>query len=355
MGGDTRTGSIPVTSIKKVMRGMAFCFGKNLLYYSLHSYFFMVFYFCRRRIRLFLKGYIKIIIHFVIHKNLIIDKNKLYSILNIGSDWLGKRNVAINNYLSDKERFADLFNVKVFSGKQIVMPEDLTDMDTKALRIYHNAEESIHEEFIRDQLKQWKYGARLLILGLEPESSVHYALPVKIMKYESIQYEKNYKQIQKKHRKDRDLSQDEYISGFGKRDFLNPVITIALYHGKEEWDAPITLFDLIVTLSNSEDIMVKKEECCSEGGYDMCRALQEWLEEERAAGRQKGLREGRQEGRQEGELLCLIGLTMKKKEKGMSTKEIAELLEEDEKFIQKIVHAMNLAHSGVPEEVFMYM
>ena len=352
----------------------------------------------------------------------------MYSILNIGSDWLGKRNVAINNYLSDKERFADLFNVKVFSGKQIVMPEDLTDMDTKALRIYHNAEESIHEEFIRDQLKQWKYGARLLILGLEPESSVHYALPVKMMKYESIQYEKNYKQIQKKHRKDRDLSQDEYISGFGKRDFLNPVITIALYHGKEEWDAPITLFDmidfgnmpeeireevksycndfhvnlldinhpensekfrtdlrevfgfllrqndkkalkeyvenndnfrhlkedtydLIVTLSNSKDIMVKKEECCTEGGYDMCRALQEWLEEERAAGRQKGLREGRQEG----ELLCLIGLTMKKKEKGMGTKEIAELLEEDEKFIQKIVHAMNLAHSGVPEEVFMYM
>ena len=39
----------------------------------------------------------------------------------------------------------------------------------------------------------------------------------------------------------------------------------------------------------------------------------------------------------------------------MGTKEIAELLEEDEKFIQKIVHAMNLAHSGVPEEVFMYM
>ena len=337
---------------------------------------------------------------------------------------MGKRNVTVNNYFADKERFADLFNVKLFGGKQVVLPEDLVDMDTKALRIYHNAEGNGYEEFVRDQLKQWKYGARLLVLGLEPENSVHYALPIKLMKYESIQYEKNYRRIQKRHRKKKDLKQKEYISGFGKADYLEPVITIALYHGKEEWDAPVSLhemlsfesmpeeireevknycndfhvnlldvnhpndtdkfktdlrevfgflvrqndkhalqkyiesnvnfrclkedtYDMIMVLSNTKEMMVKKEKYGTEGGYNMCLAIREWGEEERAA--------GRQEGRQEGEMLCLISLTMKKKERGLSVEEIAGIFEEDELVIQKIFIASEKAGSGLPEEIFMYM
>lgn len=32
---------------------------------------------------------------------------------------MGKKNVVVNNYLADKERFADLFNVVIFEGKQV--------------------------------------------------------------------------------------------------------------------------------------------------------------------------------------------------------------------------------------------
>ncbi len=332
---------------------------------------------------------------------------------------MGKNNVIVNHYFADKERFADLFNVEIFGGKQVVSPEDLVDMDTKALRI--SSTENMYEEFVRDQLKQWKYGARLLVLGLEPENSVHYALPIKLMKYESIQYEKNYSRIQKRHRKEKDLNQKEYISGFGKSDYLEPVITIALYHGNEEWDAPVSLqgmmsfesmpeeireevrnycndfhvnlvdvnhldgvdkfktdlrevfgfllrqndkealkdyiesnenfrhlkedtYDVIMALSNTREMMVKKEKYSTEGGYNMCLAIREWGEEERAA--------GRQEGRQEGEMLCLITLAMKKKEKGLSVKEIADLLEEREDLILKIFHASENVKSGLPEEIY---
>lgn len=94
-------------------------------------------------------------------------------------------------------------------------------------------------------------------------------------------------------------------------------------------------------------MMVKKEKYGTEGGYNMCLAIREWGEEERAA--------GRQEGRQEGEMLCLISLTMKKKERGLSVEEIAGIFEEDKLLIQKIFIASEKAGSGLPEEIFMYM
>ena len=42
---------------------------------------------------------------------------------------MGKRNAAVNNWLSDNRRFADLFNGAVFDGKQIIRPEELEDLD----------------------------------------------------------------------------------------------------------------------------------------------------------------------------------------------------------------------------------
>ncbi|MBM6752670.1 transposase, partial [Mediterraneibacter glycyrrhizinilyticus] len=41
---------------------------------------------------------------------------------------MGKADIAVKNWLSDKERFADLFNGTVFGGKQVVLPENLEDM-----------------------------------------------------------------------------------------------------------------------------------------------------------------------------------------------------------------------------------
>ena len=36
---------------------------------------------------------------------------------------MGSANVAVNSWLSDRERFADLFNGTLFDGKQLIHPE----------------------------------------------------------------------------------------------------------------------------------------------------------------------------------------------------------------------------------------
>lgn len=158
---------------------------------------------------------------------------------------MGEINVIMNEFLADNERFADLFNVIIFGGKQVVSAKDLSDMDTKARRCGEHVRGNRSREFVRDHLKRWKCGSKVVLLGLEPEDSVHYALPVKVMNYESIQYDKDYKETRKQHWKEKNLTNREYISGFSGSDRLIPVITIVLYHGKERWDAPKSISEML--------------------------------------------------------------------------------------------------------------
>lgn len=63
----------------------------------------------------------------------------------------------------------------------------------------------------------------------------------------------------------------------------------------------------------------------------------------------------RAEGKEEGRWLQLIHLTMRKKEKGMEAKEIAELLEEEETTIERIFVAVMMSKSQDAEKVYECM
>lgn len=146
---------------------------------------------------------------------------------------MGKKNIVWNDYISKKERFADFFNGVVFHGKQMVHPEDLTELNTKLWR-RQQGKNSYHE-YIRDVVQMWNYQGKKYILGLEPEESPHSALPVKYMNYESLEYDRQYKEILQNHRRKKDLSSGQYLSGFSKTDRLIPVVTFGVYLGEKLW------------------------------------------------------------------------------------------------------------------------
>ncbi len=152
---------------------------------------------------------------------------------------MGKKNIVFNDYISQNDRFADLYNGVVFKGKQVIRPEALRTIDSKVWR--RKKEKNSYHEFLRDHAKIWDYEGTKLVLGLEPEESVHFALPVKYMNYESIQYDNEYKRIVREHRQKRDLAREEYISGFAKMDTLMPVITLGVYLGREKWSGATQL------------------------------------------------------------------------------------------------------------------
>ena len=59
-------------------------------------------------------------------------------------------------------------------------------------------------------------------------------------------------------------------------------------------------FDVMVQYANAEELVGRKEEYEKEGKVDMCKAITEWLAEEREAGMQAGIQTGIQRGIQTG-------------------------------------------------------
>ena len=146
---------------------------------------------------------------------------------------MGKKNIIWNDYISKNERFADFINGVIFQGEQLVQPEALITLDSKLWRT--DQKKNSYHEFIRDMVKIWEYQGIKYLFGLEPEESPHLALPVKYMNYESVEYDRQYKETVKQHRNKQDLSAEEYLSGFAESDRLMPVITIGIYLGEKTW------------------------------------------------------------------------------------------------------------------------
>ena len=111
-------------------------------------------------------------------------------------------------------------------------------------------EESETAQRYRDVLKSCVIkrgeGACYVLLGVENQTNIHYAMPVRAMVYDALQYDKQVKRIAQQHRQDKGAkpTRDEFLSGFTKRDTLIPVITIVIYFGTQKWDAPLSIHEM---------------------------------------------------------------------------------------------------------------
>lgn len=99
---------------------------------------------------------------------------------------MGTKDTKAKEYLSDNGRFADLCNVVLFQGEQVVKAEELQEMDTtEVLSVFGTDRKEQHVQRWRDVLKQAVvrlYGrVYFMIIGAEHQTDVHYAMPVKNM------------------------------------------------------------------------------------------------------------------------------------------------------------------------------
>ena len=166
---------------------------------------------------------------------------------------MGKADTLTKQYMQDAEVFADVFNYLLYDGEQIIHPEQLHAIDTTALAsLTGDGSESARVQVYRDVLKYvtaMEDGkCAYLILGIENQSKIHYAMPVRNMLYDALQYNAQIREAAKKHsnsKKTEKLTNEEYLSGFSKNDRLLPVITLVVYFGSKPWDAPKSLFEML--------------------------------------------------------------------------------------------------------------
>ena len=93
--------------------------------------------------------------------------------------------------------------------------------------------------------------AAYILLGIENQTDIHYAMPVRNMIYDALQYGKQVADTAANHRKSdksfRKRTSEEYLSGFYKEDVLKPVVTLVIHFGADEWDAPLSLHEMMGT------------------------------------------------------------------------------------------------------------
>ncbi len=163
---------------------------------------------------------------------------------------MGKKDMVTKEYMSKRPFFADAFNACVFGGKQVVKVDELSlqEKDPSEIGIvFANGQQDVVSK-LRDILKKCvimnNEKMTFLLLGIENQSDVHYAMPVRNMLYDALNYGQQVSEIAAEHRAAKDLKDAEFLSGFSKEDKIIPVITLTVYFGSDKWDGPRSLKDM---------------------------------------------------------------------------------------------------------------
>ena len=160
-----------------------------------------------------------------------------------------KADIIFKDFWRINERFADLFNVVVFGGKEVIKPEALHEMDTDVSGVIQLKDYKETLSRTRDVIKKTAYGVEFVVLGIESQQHIHYAMPLRHMVYDAMSYLKEYQEITRKYKKDTEKkTEDEFLSKMRKEDRLHPVITLTVYYGEKQWDGPYCLKDMIVEM-----------------------------------------------------------------------------------------------------------
>lgn len=141
---------------------------------------------------------------------------------------MGKVDIATKQYMSHRDIIADAFNFYIYDGRQVIRPEKLQKIDTAEVVLPYGNDADIAVQKLRDILMLWTAAkddeAVYVILGIENQDKVHYAMAVKNMLYDALQYAKQVEEAKRSYR-DRlkaklvKLNSEEFLSGFKAVEF----------------------------------------------------------------------------------------------------------------------------------------
>ncbi len=157
---------------------------------------------------------------------------------------MGKTDITHKSFFEDTEKFADLMNAVFFNGERIIEADELLSEDS----VVQKADNGATLERLRDVVKkQTKDGSTFAIYILENQTTVDYGMLIRIMVEESLTYDKQIKKIRKRNKEKygSTLNENEFICGLRKEDRLAPIFTLVLYWGDKEWDAAISLHEMV--------------------------------------------------------------------------------------------------------------
>jgi hypothetical protein len=171
-----------------------------------------------------------------------------------------EKDICAKEFFSDGARYADIINGLGCGGRQAVTEADLQERDSQTgiFRLQNPAKKTGRKRkrtLYRDLLRRTAFGMNFAVIGIENQEELDYALPLRIMRYDVLEYTAQAAAVYKKLRRQKTgLRSGEYMYGFAKDSRLHPVITFVLYFGKKEWDGAKDLHGIIDFTDIPEDL-----------------------------------------------------------------------------------------------------
>ena len=120
---------------------------------------------------------------------------------------MSKKDAVTKDYMGNSAIFADAFNFLIYDGQPVINSKQLRAMDTAELVLPYGkdgARTSVQR--YRDELKYLTAmedgNAAYMVLGIETQSEPHYAMPVRDMLYDAMQYARQVKEAASSHREE---------------------------------------------------------------------------------------------------------------------------------------------------------
>ena len=130
-----------------------------------------------------------------------------------------KQDSILKEFWRNNHRFADLFNAALFGGQSIINPGELREADTdvSSLLRFNSHAETLQRVF--DVVKKTTHGVDYVIWGLENQSNIHYAMPLRQMLGDALSYMKEYREIAARNKKKGNYSSpSEFLSRLRQTD-----------------------------------------------------------------------------------------------------------------------------------------
>ena len=156
------------------------------------------------------------------------------------------RDAAQKRYWEDSSRISEIVNYVLFDGAQVVGPDAILDTAWEASVQVGAAGAKKSYRRTSDGAKLITLGRYRLIVYLENQTCVDYAMSERNFALEAACYHEQRTRIRREHRRAKDLNnRAEFLSGFAKSDRLALVLCIVLYYGKDAWDGARNLREIV--------------------------------------------------------------------------------------------------------------
>ena len=150
----------------------------------------------------------------------------------------------------------------MYDGAQMIQPDQLRELDPTEIAILFNENDTQDRQSTKKEIIQ-KYRDHLksaaimedgetayVLLGIENQTDVNYAMPVRNMLYDALVCETMIAEllmyiVVKKVRQNIKCNWCGVYIWFHKNDKLIPVITLVLFFNADEWDGPRSLMDMM--------------------------------------------------------------------------------------------------------------